>query len=336
MAGEPTPTPPRRRRRRGRPLATAIARHFDQFVAFRKESPLWQYLLLGLAFVTLVLGAWWFVTRGESEERIISRLALTSPAETFAAFPELWSKNDLLGNTLTTLRRLVLGFGLAALIGVPLGVLCSCFPRLYAFLAPLTIFGRNIPVAALIPLLFLMVHGVELEKIIFIFVACVAFVIADTARAVADVGSSYIDTAYTLGASRRQVILKVLVPLAMPGIFNSLRLLFGIAFGYIMLSEVVVEPKHDPGLGGLINEFQRLEQVEKILLLLIVIPIIALVLDRAIYWVQCQLFPYRYGGSGYLHMGVRALLHGWEDVKARFRRRPALQPASPETSAEKS
>ena len=55
----------------------------------------------------------------------------------------------------------------------------------------------------------------------------------------AEVGSQYIDTAYTLGASRRQVILKVLVPLAMPSIFNSLRLLFGLAFGYIMLAEPI-------------------------------------------------------------------------------------------------
>ena len=46
----------------------------------------------------------------------------------------------------------------------------------------------------------------------------------------ADIRSQYIDTAYTLGANRRQIILKVLVPLAMPGVFNSLRLLFGLAF----------------------------------------------------------------------------------------------------------
>ena len=72
----------------------------------------------------------------------------------------------------------------------------------------------------------------------FIFIACVAFVISDTARAIADVGSHYIDTAYTLGASRWQMILKVLVPLAMPSVFNSLRLLFGLAFGYIMLAEI--------------------------------------------------------------------------------------------------
>ena len=54
-----------------------------------------------------------------------------------------------------------------------------------------------------------------------------------------EVNSRYVDTAYTLGASRWQIIIKVLVPLSMPGIFNSLRLLFGLAFGYIMLAEQI-------------------------------------------------------------------------------------------------
>ena len=69
--------------------------------------------------------------------------------------------------------------------------------------------------------------------------------------------SRYIDTAYTLGANRWQIILKVLVPLAMPGIFNSLRLLFGLAFGYIMLAEVIKSAAEAGGLGDIINVSQR-------------------------------------------------------------------------------
>ena len=69
------------------------------------------------------------MTRGEPEERIIPpSKGLSSPAETFASFPSLWFDRALTRNLLTTLRRLSLGFGLAALVGVPLGVLCGCFP----------------------------------------------------------------------------------------------------------------------------------------------------------------------------------------------------------------
>ena len=204
----------------------------------------------------------------------------------------------------------------------------------------MTLFGRNIPVAALIPLTFSLFGIGELQKIIFIFIACVAFVIWDTTRAVQEVGSQYIDTAYTLGAGTWQTIGKVLLPLSLPSVFNSLRLIFGLAFGYIMLAEVVKFGGETGGLGDLINISQRRGPREHVLLILLIIPIVTLVIDRFFFFVQAELFPYRYGGSGILNRLVRAVLHAWEDVRlAAFhvlkrlfgRRRPAgpVEPYTP-------
>ena len=119
------------------------------------------------------------------------------------------------------------------------------------------IFGRNIPMAALIPLTFSLFGIGELQKVMFIFIACVAFVIADVDRGDQRHQRRYIDTAYTLGANRWQIILKVLVPLALPAIFNSLRLLFGLAFGYIMLAELIKFGSEAGGLGDIIIVAQR-------------------------------------------------------------------------------
>ena len=91
----------------------------------------------------------------------------------------------------------------------------------------------------------------------FIFIACVAFVIADVTVAISDISSRYLDTAYTLGANSWQAIMKVLVPLAMPAVFDSARLLFGLAFGYIMLAELVRFGNELGGLGNLILVAQR-------------------------------------------------------------------------------
>ena len=158
--------------------------------------------------------------------------------------------------------------------------------------------GRNIPVAAVIPLTMSLFGIGEFQKIMFIFIACVAFVVMDTATAIADVSDRYIDTAYTLGASRWQIVMKVLVPLAMPSIFNSLRLLFGLAFGYIMLAEVI-QTDVVGGLGSIINFGQsRGGHRTYILLVLMLIPLVALGIDRVLFWVQRQLFPYQYGGDG--------------------------------------
>jgi NitT/TauT family transport system permease protein len=259
---------------------------------------------------------WWFVTRGEFDERIISpSKGLTSPWETFSAFRRLWFDQALTRNLLTTLRRVGSGFGLAALVGVPLGILCGCFSRINGFFLPITLFGRNIPVAALIPLTFSLFGIGELQKVMFIFIACVAFIISDTARAIGEVREAYIDSAYTLGAGRWQTIMKVLVPLSMPSIFNSLRLLFSLAFGYIMLAEVIKFGGETGGLGDIINVSQKRGFRENVLLVLLIIPIVALAIDYMLLWIQKQLFPYRYGGPGILHALVRGLLHGWEDLK---------------------
>ena len=270
----------------------AAGRGRDFRFALRRGIPAWQAVLMGIVVPVCLPGALVVRDPGDPEERIIPpSKGLSSPAETFASFPSLWFDRALTRNLLTTLRRLSLGFGLAALVGVPLGVLCGCFPRVQAFFMPMTLFGRNIPVAALIPLTFSLFGIDETQKVMFIFIACVAFVLWDTTRAIEEVGGQYIDTAYTLGAGTWQTIGKVLLPLALPSVFNSLRLLFGLAFGYIMLAEVVKFGGETGGLGDLINISQRRGPREHVMLILLIIPVVALFIDRLFFFVQAELFP---------------------------------------------
>jgi ABC-type nitrate/sulfonate/bicarbonate transport system permease component len=286
------------------PAAAAPAR------PLRGEAPVAAGLFWGVTAIACVLALWFLATAGEPESRFISPAMLPSPGETAAKVPAVFGERRLVANTLVTLGRVCLGFGLAAIVGVPLGVVAACFPAVRSFVAPLTIFGRNIPVAALIPLTFFFFGIGEFQKVMFLFIASVAFVVSDTAAAVLDVPERYVDTARTLGASRLQIILKVLTPLAAPAIFNSLRLLFGIAFGYVMLAEVVKLGGDTGGLGDLINVSQRRGEREPILIVLVVIPIVAYAIDRLLWWLQCDLFPHRYGGRGLLPRFCRRLLHG--------------------------
>jgi ABC-type nitrate/sulfonate/bicarbonate transport system permease component len=265
----------------------------------RGTIPAWQVILFGGLCVALVFGMWWILTYGEvSEERIVSRVKMPSPGETFAQAESLFKERKVDVNTLVSLKRVVLGFALAVAVGVPVGVFAGCYPRVAAFLAPISVFGRNAPMAALIPLTLLLFGGSEGQKIMFIFLAAFAFIITDSAQAIRDVSSRYIDTAFTLGATRGQTIRKVLVPLAMPNIFNSLRLLFGLAFGYIMLVEVVQDDARFGGIGSIINISQHRGPAEHIYLILMIIPLVALVIDRFLYWVQRELFPYQYDAYG--------------------------------------
>jgi ABC-type nitrate/sulfonate/bicarbonate transport system permease component len=247
----------------------------------------------GVLTVALVLLAWFaFTYGGAAEERIISPAILPSPAEVFGSFRSLLVERGLVDSILATLWRVVAGFALAILVGVPAGILAGSYRIMDAAMAPVALFGRNIPIAALIPLTILWFGIDETQKVMFIFVATVPFVFADTVNSIVAVHSRYEDTARTLGASSRQVILKVLVPMAMPGIFNSLRLLFGIAFGYIMLAELV---NASEGLGYLLSTSQRRGLTEHIFLILIVIGLLAYGIDRLLQFMQRGFFRHQGG-----------------------------------------
>jgi ABC-type nitrate/sulfonate/bicarbonate transport system permease component len=246
---------------------------------------------VGLAAMGVVVVFWWLATTGiGSEDRWISPVILPSPAEVVRSFPSLLNDRALIQSIAATLRRVLVGFGLAAVIGVPLGIVAGAWRVVESAGAPLALFGRNLPVAALIPLTILWFGIDETQKIMFIFIACVPFVYADTVAAIAAVPDRYVETAQTLGASSGQIVRKVLVALALPDIYNSLRHLFGLAFGYIMLAELI-NAQH--GLGYLLMASQRRGLSEHIILILIIIGLLAYGIDRVLFWFQRGLFPHR-------------------------------------------
>lgn len=242
-------------------------------------------------FLAIVLGIWTWLTWGAaSEDRILSSAVLPAPGELIGSFKSLWFERALARNVVVSYWRVAQGLGLAILVGVPLGIACGAWAPVKSFFAPLSLFGRNVPVVALVPLTLTWFGTDELQKIIFLFIATVMFIVFDSARAIEDVPDKYTNTAYTLGASRFQILRKVLIPLAAPNIFGSIRLLFGLAFGYIVLTESF---NMDKGLGAMIWISRRRSLHEHVYLILIVMTSLAFVIDRILLSMQRWLFPYR-------------------------------------------
>ena len=171
----------------------------------------------------------------------ISPVILPSPAEVVRELSRACcNERALLQSIAATLKRVLIGFGLAVLVGVPLGILAGSWRVVEAAGAPLALFGRNLPVAALIPLTILWFGIDETQKVMFIFIACVPFVYSDAvardrqrARSLRRDGA---DARRDAAADRAR---RCWSPLALPDIYNSLRHLFGLAFGYIMLAELI-------------------------------------------------------------------------------------------------
>ncbi|HEY3440878.1 MAG TPA: ABC transporter permease [Paludibaculum sp.] len=261
----------------------------------RVAPPPFAAKLLGLGTVALLAVLWWLATLGATPEaRLISPVILPSPLEVVRSFPSLVNERALVASVAATLQRVLLGFGLAALVGVPLGILAGAWRVFDAASAPVAIFGRNVPVAALIPLTILWFGIEETQKVMFLFVACAPFVFSDAVRAITSVPDRYVETAQTLGASQCQIVRKVLITLALPNIYSSLRALFGMAFGYIMLAELI---NAEHGLGYLLSTSQRRGLSEHIILILFLIGLIAFLIDRFLLWMQRGLFPYMAGSE---------------------------------------
>ena len=254
----------------------------------RADPPVPIRVAIGAALIAVILLGWWFVTRGDAISAIVSPSKLPSPGAVLRSFGSL--KDNLSDGIIATLERVLLGVLLAAVIGVVLGVFAGTNRAVGAAVAPLVIFLRSIPMGALLPLMLMLFATGEKQKIMFIFFAIVPFVFSDTVKAISIVPERYVETAQTLGASNRQILRKVLVPLALPDIITSLRFQFGLALGYVMLAEAIATPS---GLGVMLNNNERLGNIEQNYALLFVIALLAFVIDFLIRFFQRGVFQWR-------------------------------------------
>lgn len=254
----------------------------------RADPPLQIRVAIGAALIAGMLFAWWFVTRGDALSAIVSPSKLPSPGGVLRSFGSLG--DNLTDSIIATLARVLAGVLLAAVVGVALGVLAGANRAVGSALAPLVIFLRSIPMGALLPLMLMLFATGEKQKVMFIFFAIVPFVFSDTLKAVSIVPERYVETAQTLGASNRQILRKVLVPLALPDIITSLRFQFGLALGYVMLAEAIAT---STGLGVMLNTNERLGNIEQNYALLFIIALLAFVIDFLIRFFQRGVFQWR-------------------------------------------
>ncbi|MBI3830604.1 MAG: ABC transporter permease subunit [Planctomycetes bacterium] len=265
------------------------------FLEIRGKAPKKAAVLFGLVPVLLLLLIWWFITAGDAEERVISPLILPSPHEVVASVPELLHENDQQGRSLVqhvelSLFRVLVGFLLALAVTLPFGIAMGAFGSVRATFLPLATASGYIPIAALVPLTISLFGSGEKQRIIFLALAFAIYLLPLIVRAIDGVPDVYLRTAYTLGATRFQTVFGVLVPVALPDIWHSMRLAFGVGWTYLVLAEVVVK---EGGLGDLIDTARRRALPGRVWLAILIITLIAWIADLA--WNQAGklLFPYR-------------------------------------------
>jgi len=242
-------------------------------------------------FIALLLGVWWFITRGGPGERIVQPLILPSPWEVLKSFRPLHFEQGLVRSALYSWLRVTAGFGLAAVVAVPLGVYMASFRPVAAFFRPLSLAGAYIPIVVFIPLSMTWFGLGEAQKIGFLFIGCFVALLPLVIKDIADVPSAFLDVAVTKGASQWQLVRHVLFPVAQANIWDHLRGVYGVGWGWIIMAEILVLPNY--GLGGLIEVSNRRSQTASIFAVIIVIVLIAIACDQLWRIGGNLLFPYR-------------------------------------------
>lgn len=262
-------------------------------LAIRGRVPrAWGYALGAMPIVAL-LGVWALLTAGETHERIVTPSILPSPWEVFGAVPALLDRSgdqSVHHHVLASLRRVAISFGIALAVALPLGVGMGAFGLFRAAFTPLTTASSYIPISTLVPLTMSWFGTNELQKVLFLAMAFAICLLPLVVKAIDSVPDVYLRTAWTLGATRRQVVFRVLVPVAAPDLWHAMRLAFGVGWTYIVLTEALVLTD---GIGVLIEQGRRRGPREQIYLAIIIITVIAWIVDLGWERAGRLLFPYR-------------------------------------------
>jgi len=260
-------------------------RGFKDFLSPREPIPRGLYLTLALSSFAFFLIIWSILTYGG----LVDALFLPSPGRVFQAGYDLFLELGFSNDILNSVYRVMVGFIVAAIIGVPLGLIMGTFKVAEAFTEPVVGFIRYMPASAFIPLFILWLGIGDVEKIAIIFVGSFFQLVLMVAVVAKNVHKDMLETAYTLGARRFQVIRKVLLPASLPGIMDTLRIIVGWAWTYIIVAELVASAS---GIGYMIISSQRMLRTGNIIFGILTIGILGLITDYFFKWLYYRLFSW--------------------------------------------
>lgn len=241
-------------------------------------------VIFGLIF------AWWLVTQAGW----IKPLFLPSPLAVIEAFVDV-ARNGFTGSsfwehTWISTARVFGAFLLACVIGVPLGIAMGMSPAARGIFDPPIEFYRPIPPLAYLPLMIIWFGIDETSKVLLIFLSVFAPVALGARAGVKSAAIEQIHAAYSFGATRWQVIRKVILPSAMPEIITAMRI--GIGFGWTTLvaAEMVASTS---GLGYMVLSASKFLQTATVIMGIVVIAAIAYAFDHLMRFVERRVVPWK-------------------------------------------
>jgi NitT/TauT family transport system permease protein len=243
------------------------------------------YLAISASVFLVLLTIWWAVTSAG----LVPPLFLPAPGAIWDKLAGLALDGTLWGDVEVSVYRVVAGFFIASAMAVPIGVLIGTSRFWEAALEPLADFIRYMPVVAFLPLTILWAGTTDLQKFLIIWIGTFFQQVLMVMDNVKRVPPDFIGLGRTLGLSELKLQMKIVIPSALPGIWDTLRITFGWAWTWLVVAELVAA---DSGLGYRITVSQRYFQTDVTIGYILVLGVLGLLCDQMMKALERVLFPY--------------------------------------------
>ena len=224
----------------------------------------------------------------------MARLYLPAPEVVLERF--FWLNSEgyqgytLIEHTRYSLQRVLLGFFFGALLGIPIGYAMGLTGWARGWFDPIVEFMRPIPPLALIPLVIIWFGIGEVGKVVLLFLAALWIMIIAARSGVSGVAITKVHAAYSLGASKWQILSKVIVPNSLPDIFTGARVAMGVCWGTVVAAELVAA---NVGLGKMIVTASKFQLTDIIIVGIIVIGVIGFAIEVGMRKLENWLIPWK-------------------------------------------
>jgi len=243
------------------------------------------YLTISVAVFALLFVAWWAATASG----LIRPIFLPSPVAVWRRMVELAANGTLWQDAGVSLYRMLAGFAIASAMAIPIGVLIGCFRLWEAAIEPLVDFVRYMPVVAFVPLTILWAGTSDSQKFLIIWIGTFFQQVLMVMDNVKRVPPDFVGLGRTLGLSETRILLRIVLPSSLPGIWDTLRISIGWAWTWLVLAELVAATS---GLGYRITVSQRYFQTETIIGYILFLGLLGLVTDQGMKAMERVLFRY--------------------------------------------
>ncbi len=257
-------------------------------------------ILLALLPFVLVLAAYLFASQSRLEVNPNDKL-LPSPTTLAESFSRLATEPNkrsgvivLWGDTIASLKRLLLGVGISALIGLGVALMIGTIPLIQSTLTTFVAAVSMVPPLALLPILFIVFGLGEVAKVVLITIGITPFLIRDLSRRIGELPTEQLVKAQTLSASTWQIMLRVVLPQTLPRLIDAIRLSLGAAWIFLIAAEAIAATD---GLGYRIFLVRRYLDMATIIPYVVWITLLAFLIDRLLLFVRRTFFPWQAGDA---------------------------------------